>query len=258
MKTVTDNKKRKKSKNKKNKKKIQRDFLYGNSVAILQIVIASIQLALLFSGIYSNHKMQKETAIDFKIDSAQLNISLSNKNLQKTKLAILYLDAHNEVMRYKCNTANLIEITEYVNERSQKILNNNKSKIGEHFWCPIILDVEYQNNTKIVRRKYLYKLVYTLTETTPNTHIVNPNLQWTEYTNIYNGNGFVFIKQLPMYADERKNLIRYYEKAENEFKNELISRKEINDLLKQRKTRIVAILNEKSNGEVDYYEAKTR
>lgn len=254
-------KKRKKTGKKRNWKDYFTLLVNGRFLNYLEIIIALFSFFTMAKGTLLDLVNHKETAVCFDIDNAQLITSLSNDEFLTYKsLNILVLGINDKIQRIKCGkTVDMEKLTKMMDVQNQKVLNHNTSKIGEYFWSPIILEVEYQNNnSNTIMRKYLYTMTYSLIRSDPNVLFKNSCFTHTQYENLYGGSDFKYLKSLPNNTNDNKVLSKYYKKTEHEFVEKLCPREEVMKRLEQKRHIVVAIQHEKTNGEVDFYERKSR
>ena len=227
-------KKRKEGKRKKwNWEDIYDSFINGKWLLSLEYIVALIPLIILLWDIWLDCEQHKETAVYVEIDRAghtnsHINISLSNDNLVPKRMIIYYLRGNGEKGRINyTNQMSLKAFHERLNK--ERIINrillqlDNSSMMNELVWFPVVLDVEYQEKSNIIHRKFLFKVNCLL-------------MDFDDYNDIYSYgiHNIHYIKKLPSYCREERVLKRYYKKSGKEFSKGMMPRNEVLHSVRQR------------------------
>ncbi len=223
---------------KKAKKNETREKLNGKTFVIfsskgwglcLEILAALISLFILLDDICMDYEHHRETAVCIDIDDElrQINVHLSNDDLVPKRINIYYLRSNVEKGRMVfTNHMSLEEFQKRLDGICKKMIQlNSFSMMNDQMWIPIVLDVEYQEGSMIINRKFLFKVILVLWD----FDSLNNMCYYVYYR-------FCCVKRLSLHSREERVLKRYYKKSEKEFLKGMKPQKEVLYMNQQTKT----------------------
>lgn len=235
-------KKKNNNKNKNERKSwesVYSSFINGKWLSPLGIILALLPLFIKVYDIVLDYSSHNESALIIKGDGIitgldrNVQIMPSNKGFTIASLSIHWLvedEIHSKRVSNKFDLGILIrQMEKPFSQITQQL--DFMSKANELLWCPIVLDVEFQDDikSKTIHRKYIYRvnrhLDYIYADH-KNDISFGPMTRFN-YICKYGVYSIEYEKSLRLWRNEKKVLRRLYNKSKNEFVKSAVPIKEI-------------------------------